>query len=207
MSIGTSAFIFLAKRWQLVINLFFGVYLIILVLGTLAIRSAFTRDSWYLWAYTSGLLSGKIALFVYTLTMFPGITKRLELDLPVVNILRMFRRYLGILMYLFVLVHVGVIAGPRLLNGVLWPESLFEQLGLLATVLLFWLFITSSDWAVKTLGIWWFRLHTLTYPALGLMLLHTSLQRVSIWSVMAATTIILEVLAIIYSFLRRYDLW
>ncbi len=112
---------------------------------------------------------GTISLLFYALTLLPGILKRLQI-FPITQVtLMLFRRQFGIFMFLFAVNHSGYsLLFPNLaLTGALPIKlSTREIFGTIAEFVLFPLFITSNDLAVRKLGSWWSLVHKLTYIAL-----------------------------------------
>ncbi len=112
---------------------------------------------------------GTISLLFYALTLLPGILKRLQI-LPVIQVtLMLFRRQFGIFMFLFAVNHSGYsMLFPTLALTGAPPMQLStrEIFGTIAEFILFPLFITSNDLAVRKLGTWWNVIHKLTYVAL-----------------------------------------
>lgn len=128
-----------------------------------------------------GQFFGSMALLLYSLTLIPGILKRLQLwqeyTLPVAQILTLFRRHMGILMFLMLFVHLLFmfvlplaergelnLLGDQIRNGQLW--------GFLALFMLLPLWITSNDTSVQLLGSWRTIIHRLTYVILAVLILH-----------------------------------
>jgi sulfoxide reductase heme-binding subunit YedZ len=104
-------------------------------------------------------------------------------------------------MYLIVLTHYHLVNLPKIAGIEPFTLSfpLFQSVGFFALVLLSFLFITSNNFSVKKLGKWWKRIHRLIYVILLLVLIHTALQRVSIYSVLAAFFVSLEIASLIYN--------
>lgn len=86
------------------------------------------------------------------------------------------RRLLGISAAYFASLHVVFVSASETSGGgVSLSTFLFNPqaiLGLIALLMLLALVATSFDKAIKTMGVWWFRLHRLIYAASFLALLH-----------------------------------
>lgn len=92
-----------------------------------------------------------------------------------VNLLR-FRRALGVLCFVYVLLHLLVWLGLDLRDpGRIWAEVIkrpYIMVGVLAFVLMVPLAVTSNNASVRRLGRQWRRLHRLTYMAAILGAVH-----------------------------------
>ena len=148
---------------------------------------------------------GEIALVVFCLVSLPGIFRRFGHFNKPVSIVMIFRRQLGIAMYLFAVIHLAfnwaIPVAARVFP--LFPIPTFAFFGIASAILLFFLFITSNDLSVNKLGIWWNRIHSLLYIVLWLVFLHTMLQRVSIWSITIGITAASEVASFVFAKSRR----
>ncbi len=124
-----------------------------------------------------GVKSADVAVILYIGSLIPGILKRLDiLAMPRASMM-MFRRELGDLAFLAGMTH-GLLVRllPKFLSPVLIGAipPLPELIGLLALIVLIPLYATSNDFMIAKLGIWWSRIHRLTYLALGLLIFHTA---------------------------------
>lgn len=146
---------------------------------------------------------GTISLFLFVLTLFPGIITRLQLNhrslTTIATLLTPFRRQLGILMFITALLHmslsttlpkialelipVGNVSELSLvekfqLASKAFPPSLrlFEQVGIVAWVILLPVWLTSNDFSQKVLGRKWKTLQRLTYLALWFIFAHVAMQ-------------------------------
>lgn len=154
--------------------------------------------------YELGTNLGKIALIVYSATLIPGIARRFGVNHSILIILTAYRRQLGILTYLLAFTHYFWIRGVFTVVALeIFLPPYFEMAGIFALFLLTPLFITSNDFALTKLGKWWKRLHRLTYIALALVFVHTALQDLSFWSVLAGTILTLEVVSWLYVLLKK----
>jgi DMSO/TMAO reductase YedYZ heme-binding membrane subunit len=139
---------------------------------------------------------GQVALLCYLLTLLPGIMKRLSI-FPLERVtLMLFRRQLGVLMFITAYVHGAIVSTiPMLFTTGIQPDlfSNREQLGMLAIWILLPLWLTSNDLSTKFLGKKWQWVHRLTYLALLIIFLHVLLSTAVIWKVLGGAVLLLEV--------------
>ena len=153
--------------------------------------------------YKIGLLSGQTASIVFIITITPGIMQRFSLNWQIRSLLVLFRRYLGITVYVLGFLHFAyirlfpIISGQIKLNILL---TTFEVFGLVSLFLLTFLFFTSNDYSIRKLGQWWKRIHRLISIVAWLLFLHTVLQRLSVYSILLGAGAILEILSLIYHY-------
>jgi DMSO/TMAO reductase YedYZ heme-binding membrane subunit len=146
---------------------------------------------------TMGGQMAKLSVVMLAITLLPGIVRRLKIGLFISRFLMPYRRHLGIATYLLAMGHAVLnfyLPNYRVLGTPL-PASLpklFILMGLMALVLLTPLFVTSNDWAVRTLGKWWGRIHKLVYVVVLFVLLHLSLMQ-SPWRFLAGGILGLEI--------------
>ncbi len=147
---------------------------------------------------------GRIALLVLLLVITPGIIGRFGIDIKISRIITVYRRRLGILVFLLALTHYNIITLPRIagIEPFVFPMPVFQTIGFLALVMLAFLFLSSNDLSVKRFGKWWKWLHRLIYVILFLVLLHTSLQRTSVWSILAGVFFAAEIGSFIYAYIK-----
>lgn len=151
-------------------------YLVMLALLSLLVVTYVVKDFRVYWREL-GKNSASLSIILFWITLIPGILKRFQLTgifIPIRVILMLFRKEIGILMYLFALTHY---AWSRFLpifviKGDLLSFSPFEFFGLAAFVLAFPLFITSNDLSIRKLGKVWKTIHSLTYVIVWLLFLH-----------------------------------
>ncbi len=181
----------------------YAVILTMLVVGSVAIVRNSPRSLWF---YGAGVWSGRAAVTILTLVLIPGMLGRFGIQIKVTRVITFYRRQLGITTFLLSFTHgmlVRIVA--RFVFG-WYPISrapLFELFGTLALSFLFFLFITSNDLSVGRLGPWWKRLHALVYVIVWLILFHTILQRVIVWSVMIGAIAIAELVSLLYTLVKR----
>lgn len=191
-----------AKEKQSIWRFFLVVYMAILttlVWGSVVIVSSLPSQSL---VYTIGVWSGRAALTLLALVLVPGMLGRFGIQIKVTRVITFYRRELGITTFLLAFTHGMLVRNvARFVHG-WYPINLapvFELFGSLALSLLFLLFATSNDASVKRLGPWWKRLHRLVYIIVLLILFHTLLQRVSVWSVVIGIVTILEFVSLLWS--------
>lgn len=145
-----------------------------------------------------GLILGKISLLIFILAVIPGIFRRFNLNHQFLTILILFRRHLGILAFLTAQSHYFLVYFAFNYAKLELLPSPNIVTGLVSLFLTFPLFITSNDWSVKKLGVWWKRLHKIIYLILWTIFLHVVLQRWSIWSIFIGIIALLEVISLVY---------
>jgi len=185
------------KKRKMINAVFCGQYLFIaLLIGYTAFLTfgQTNRDMVYEW----GVTSGTISLVFFCLSIFPGILRRFGRNSKVTQVLLLFRRQIGVTAFLFGFFHyLAVRMLPILLVGV--PINLnplpFEIFGFLTLYPMSLLFLTSNDYSVKRMGVWWKRLHWLSYVLVWTLFFHVVLQRMSIWSFIIGVFAFLEVLS------------
>lgn len=197
-------FAYIVPRKERVIAGFKAVYFLICVFAFFAARSIYYADGNAAFFYALGVNSGRMGLICYIITLIPGMMGRYGVRNKLLSLLNIFRRYIGILMYIFAVTHFLLVRAVfSISTGIFIPLVLFELFGAAALTLLFFLFITSNDFSVTRLGKWWRWTHKLTYPAMGFIFLHAALQRVSIWSLAMGVIIVLEVGSVVSMLSRR----
>lgn len=196
---------FFIRHREHTITAFKILYLILVVFLFVGGRATLLRDESAIEYYNLALTSGKAAIVVYILTTIPGIAKRFGLRHKLISLLMIYRRYLGITMYMLVLIHFWIVKGVTVFfhRILVLPPPLFQVMGATAAFLLFFLFVTSNDIALGKLKIWWYRLHKLTYIAVWFIFLHVALQRFSIWTVLIGITAIVQISSHLYGRLHK----
>jgi len=177
----------------------YGIILGILLIGGYLI---FTHNPIYPTFMELGTKLGRLALVLLGVIVLPGILGRFSIDIPISRTITLFRRQLGITSFLLVFTHYNLVRNLPRLAGILpfkLPFPLFETVGFTAMMFLFFLFLTSNDWSQKKLGKWWKRLHMLVYVILWLIVAHTALQRISIWTYLIGIFAVLEVSSLLWA--------
>ena len=155
--------------------------------------------------YTIGVFFGRTALTLLGIVVLPGILGRFAVEIKLTRIITLFRRQLGILVFVLAFSHYQLVRGISIYTGQipLLPRPVFEVLGTSALFLMFLMFLTSNNFSQKTLGKNWKKLHRVVYIILWLLVLHTGLQRISIWSVFILTFALLELTSLIYNYFKK----
>lgn len=196
-------FSFAVSKKSRIIDVFKFIYLLIVFIYLWGGTTIYTHPTSAIMFYNWGRTAGRTALSLFIIILIPGIFERFGIKHKLIALLRIFRRYLGIGMYLLVFMHLSflwLISAVK--TGVFFPILLFQLFGLSGAITLFFLFITSNDLSVRKLNIWWYRIHRLIYIAMFFIFFHVALQRLSIWSVLMGLTIILMISSFIYSYLK-----
>jgi DMSO/TMAO reductase YedYZ heme-binding membrane subunit len=133
--------------------------------------------TWWLVLDEVARKAGTFSALFYLSTLVPGMLKRFGL-LPLFTAsLMLFRRQLGVIMFLLAIFHQSIMGlYPKLMqpSGFTLLLTQHETYGLLALTLLFPLWVTSNDSSKQKLGSWWKWVHRLTYVALIFIYLHVS---------------------------------
>lgn len=154
-----------------------------------------------------GRLLANLSVIFFCLTVLPGILKRFQVGGFLQNIqliLLIFRRQLGIAMYLFALYHYlfSRLFPTLKFHGNLFALSTFELVGMAAFLLTLPLFLTSNNWSQLKLGPNWRRLHRLVYLIIWITLIHIILQsKFGPITILLAVTAILEIASFFKGFL------
>ena len=189
-----------ARKSGQIIPLFKYLYFAIIIFLILSAYSYVSKDRVDQLFYTSGVYFGRTALTLLGIVILPGILGRFGIEIKITRIITLFRRQLGILVFVLAFSHYQLVRGISIYTGQIpfFPRPIFEIIGTSALFLLFFMFLTSNNFSQKQLGKNWKRLHRVVYLTLWLLVLHTGLQRISIWSLFIFTFAILEVLSWIY---------
>ncbi len=173
-------------------------------IGSYAIYYSTTSALFY---YQAALWCARIAILVYIVTTVPGITRRFGIHHKAIGIIMLFRRYIGITMFLLVLNHFWIVRGiDMFLRGIIIiPPPVFQIFGTLALTCLTPMVLTSNNLSVAKLGKWWGRIHQLTYIIVWFIFLHVALQRISIWSVLIGITAFAQISSHIFSYFKKKE--
>lgn len=200
----TKIFEFFAVRNKLIVTLFWFVYIPTLVILLAGAYQIVTLGPHIVLASDIGKKFGQLALSLLGVVVLPGILGRFKVEIKITRLITLFRRQLGILVFLLAFSHYILVR--FLPTMTILPLSPFELMGSLALVMLFFMFLTSNNISMRHLGRWWKRLHRIIYVILWLLVLHTGLQRISIWTIMIGFFAILEVVSLIYDWWRKRSL-
>jgi DMSO/TMAO reductase YedYZ heme-binding membrane subunit len=194
-----SIHMFSIQHKQQIISFLFciEVLLVLLILGGI-ILSPFS-DAIFPLLFEIGLKFGTLAAGFLTLALIPGILGRFRWFIMVRIIMMLFRRHFGILMYLSAVVHSTFVVFLPMIRYGFYPLQLFEVYGLIASLLLLPLYLTSNDVAVQKLKQWWYRIHRLVYIALFFAAMHT-------WTTSKTVSVLLFVIVFLeaWSFIEKY---
>ncbi|MBI4037426.1 ferric reductase-like transmembrane domain-containing protein [Candidatus Curtissbacteria bacterium] len=158
--------------------------------------------------YSLGVKFGQGAITLLGIVVIPGILGRFGIEIPITRTITLFRRRLGILVFLLGLTHYLLVRLLSIILGYIKFQifpPLFELLGMSTLSLLFLLFLTSNNKSVRSLGKWWKRLHRLIYLVLWLLVFHTGLQRISKWTLFIGLFALLEIISFIYLKMKTRD--
>ncbi|MCX7996653.1 MAG: ferric reductase-like transmembrane domain-containing protein [Patescibacteria group bacterium] len=154
----------------------------------------------------SGRLVGQVSLVLFVIVILPSILRRFGVRWEPATVVMLFRRQLGVLMFVFALAHylfVGLV--PNILYGKL-PESIpvYQVLGMLAFMATLPLAVTSNDYFQRRMGKNWTRLHRLVYIIVWLIFGHVVLfSGVGFWSILIFIIAALELLSLAYAASRK----
>lgn len=170
--------------------------------GYLTVTSGAISAFWY----SLGRHFGQLALVLLGVVVLPGILGRLRVEIRITRIITIYRRQLGILTFACAFLHFSLVRLFHWIAGTLsvtFPISGFERWGFYALAIMSLLFLTSNNFSVRNLGKWWKKLHRFIYVILWLLVLHTAIQRISVWSLFILFFAILEVVSWIVMVLRK----
>ena len=189
------SFSFATRNRAKIVTVFKILYFLLVTLLFIGGRSIYLRDGLSNSLYDLGESAGQLAIVFYILTAIPGIARRFGIKHKLISILMIYRRYIGISMFLFLLIHYWFLRGVDTLPHSLLqlPKPLFELMGFTAYLLTFPLFLTSNDFSVKLLGKFWRWVHKLTYLIVWFIFLHVFLQEISIWAILIGVTAIAQI--------------
>ena len=181
-----------------ILRVFNGICLGIVFFIVAALILSRINDTMLFFFYGWGSLLGKAALVFFITTLLPGMGERLGIKNKVLSIVRIYRRQVGILMYLSALLHVVLskIITLSSFKELLQPQ-IFEIMGTLSLLILFFLFITSNTVSLIRLKLNWYRIHRLIYIGMFSIFLHVAFINLSIWSLLMGTVLILQLVSFI----------
>lgn len=200
----TKTFEAVAKNNQSVHLIFKFLYLLIITFLIISFPLAAAKNAGFDFLVENVAYFGRVALLLLLTIVTPGILGRFNIQIKITRIITIYRRQLGILTFLVVFTHYHLVNLPKFagLEPFTLSFPLFQSIGFFALFLLSFLFLTSNNFSVRRLGKWWKRLHRLIYIVLLLVLLHTALQRVSIWSILAGIFFVLEIVSLAYAYIK-----
>ncbi|HEX7017327.1 MAG TPA: ferric reductase-like transmembrane domain-containing protein [Patescibacteria group bacterium] len=168
---------FLALNKKKIEQAFLVVELFVVVFLLVSSFQFFRLELPYSTLYSIGRRLGQVSVVLYLITLTPGIMQRLKILTPVAAMIMLFRRHFGVLTFLMVVTHSTFIVWlPQLATRqFVWPMG-FALMGSLALACFLPMWLTSNDYSKELLGVWWKRLHRITYLALFFVYLHVALQ-------------------------------
>ena len=202
LDIPAALFTLAVKNKQQIIRSFWLIYAVLVIGAVLGQFTLYTSDPLFTTLYYWGILAGRTAIVVLVFVGLPGILRRFKITLRFGSLLMLFRRQLGISVYLLVLYHFMVVRFDAT-NFLPLRLLLFEWFSFIAFTFLSLMFLTSNDFSVQRLGKWWKRLHMLFYIIVLLVFFHVMLQGWTIWSVTIGILGVMEVLSYLYYFMNR----
>lgn len=204
----TGTYEFVARKSPILLKLFPLVYAgfaVAMIVGAyINLTHSFLFDVFY----KLGKLCGEAALGLLGVVILPGIMGRLKIEIKISRLITLFRRQLGITVFLLALAHYMLLRLLPIAAGI-FPFSLpvgFEVFGSLALFMLFALFLTSNNYSMRKLGPWWKRLHRFVYIAVGVLVLHTVFQRIGPFSIFIGTLFVLEIVSWCVYWVRQNSL-
>ncbi|PIY80872.1 MAG: hypothetical protein COY80_00445 [Candidatus Pacebacteria bacterium CG_4_10_14_0_8_um_filter_42_14] len=146
---------------------------------------------------------GTLGFLLYVSTLAPSLIRRLKIPLlqPIGVVLMVFRRHLGILMFLSIYLHqfftttLIALVIAKFNFSQFAPNLLSHHIvGYVALGILFPLWLTSNDFSVKRMGKWWKVLHRFTYLAMFFIMVHVALVGEPLYAITLGMIAILEII-------------
>ena len=170
--------LFLVQNQGVLKRLFIGAYSAIFALIGLGFYLFSAQKSIYIFIALLSNKFGLLALGLFIVTLIPGILQRFKLNLFLSMSIVLFRRHIGVLMYLLALLHSMYLSTiPVIMSGKfgIAIPSQHEVYGSLSILILLPVWLTSNDVSQRFLGRFWKTLQRLTYFASIFIFLHVSL--------------------------------
>lgn len=152
-----------------------------------------------------GALAGDAAIIFLWVSSLPGILKRFRVRGLLAKLqvfLMTCRRRLGILMFMFAVMHFAWYGLYRNLQKGLLPNfydmSLHAKLGFIAVALAIPLYLTSNDVSVKLLGTLWQKIHNMVYLIMWFSAAHVFFNDNIEWAIPTGVVGILQIASHIY---------
>lgn len=168
----------LVKYKQIILNIF----LTLQILGMGIIVSGFYLFSNFTEVFIliaqRGNSLGTLALLLFLTTLLPGIFSRFKIFPLVGASIVLFRRQIGILMFIVAMIHSFYVSTiPAVMTGTFGPEFVTsrEILGSLSLIILLPVWLTSNNISQKFFGKFWINIQRLTYFALIAIFAHVAL--------------------------------
>jgi DMSO/TMAO reductase YedYZ heme-binding membrane subunit len=184
----------LVTNQKIIYKLFFVAYILVgslIPLGYYLFSS--NLDLFLLIAGVAGKF-GTIALILFLGTLIPGILQRFKIFPLVGASIVLFRRQMGILMFLIGILHSSYISTiPAVMTGNVGLEYLPKNglMGIITLLFLLPVWLTSNDFSQRKFGKYWKTLQRLTYFALIAIFLHVALVELSA-AILTITVLLFE---------------
>ncbi|NCO12700.1 MAG: hypothetical protein GW754_01505 [Candidatus Pacebacteria bacterium] len=120
---------------------------------------------------------GTLALFMFLATLTPGILSRFKIFPLFASSIVLFRRQLGILMFITAMVHsFYLITIPGIMTSQFGPDFLTirDLLGSLSLIILLPAWLTSNNYSQKKFGKIWKIIQRVTYISLVMIFIHVA---------------------------------
>lgn len=196
------SFSWIAENKSLVLLVTNVLYIVLIGISLISIYSIYNDQEIYNFFAINRAWFGRAALSVLLLVLTPGVLGRFGIEIRISRIITLYRRRFGILVFLLAFTHFFLVGLPKLVGIEPITVLLFQLFGFAALTILFFMFLTSNNFSLKRLGKRWKWLHRLVYVALLFILLHTSMQRISPWSVLAGVFLAGEILSFVYAYVK-----
>ncbi|WP_353931040.1 ferric reductase-like transmembrane domain-containing protein [Okeanomitos corallinicola TIOX110] len=156
---------------------------------------------------SSANLLGFISLLTYILTLLPSsiriVFPQIKKAKITMNLLK-YRRQLGILAFIFALIHAGLIIVKRNVDLFDLQTYKISLEGTVTLIMFAILAVTSNDWSIKKMKKHWRKLHKSTYVCMFLILWHIKEKMYGHWNIITLIEIILMTVTIVLFFRRRW---
>lgn len=191
------------------LELFFLILeLVVLSTIPLAYLVRLSYKNLFITIYELGGQLGTISFFLYLSTHIPSILKRFKILPLLSSSITLFRRHLGILMFVLAVAHASIVstipmlfAYGKLNFSVLGQREIWGVIGL---AILFPLWLTSNNLSQRYLGRYWKMLQRFTYLALFFIYLHVALVELSN-AILGAVIATLIIISWIYAFVTKKE--
>lgn len=190
------------KHKRIIITLFWFGYAVIFFMVLLGVFWVLNNTQFGLMKIM-GDKAGDTAAVLFLVTISPGIAKRLAIKHKSLDLVMVFRRQFGLLMFSFAFLHYSYVRFlPIALGKYPIPQVVptFELMGILTLYPMVVLAFTSNNLSVKHLGPWWKRIHSFVYIAVWLLFFHVMLNKIGILSLLLGVFAVLEVYSLYYAF-------
>lgn len=198
------AYTFLVSQRRNIILLFKVYYLAIVIFIFTVLFLLKKGDNELLSLFVLGTKFGEVSLIAYVLTLLPGMATRIGFKNNTISLLRIYRRYIGISMFLLALTHMILVKAIFATSlSALLPAAPFEAMGGIAISILFFMFMTSNDISIRLLRSKWYLIQNLTNIVMFFILFHLALVKVSQWTVLAGLLVLSQIITFIVSYRRK----